>query len=183
MILDDELREHLAEGLLHLDFLRQFLRRTGFTEEIDNLGWPYGMDMNGPGDQIYDAQLEIMLRLLAPGLTSQVIFTSGDDEMWAHCHWLEGDVPDEEVVYDIGCVIIIKGQDPQQVAEWRHWIWWMAQRKLQSFIGVHDTIEEPHFVWVLPEAITDEIMAAWDVILSAWEVKQFYEHRKLPHER
>ncbi|MCL6443708.1 MAG: hypothetical protein K6T83_09685 [Alicyclobacillus sp.] len=186
MIVDDELREHLAESLYHLEFLRDFMRRTGFVEEINELGWPYGRDPNGGwGDEIYDGQLNTMLRLLAPSLTGEATFTSNDAQIWNTCRLIDGVHEQDDVFFDLAFAILIKGEDAHEVEGWRRFIWWQECRAARgqlgptrpnTFLFVNEEEEQPHFIWVLPEPSTDEILEAWHKILVTWEVMNFYGH-------
>jgi hypothetical protein len=174
MIIDDELRDHFLESLTHLEFARDFLRRTGFVEEFNELGWMYGRDWGGGfSEELYDQQLSVMLSLLAPGLAGETFFSHSDDEFWATCNPIDSVWSRENICFDYGFAIFLKGDDPHEVQKWLRFIRWQDPSAL---IFVKDDETRPHFIWVLVEPMTEEIMQAWNMILVAWEVMQFYDH-------
>jgi len=185
MMVDDELRGHVAESIIHLTFIRNFMWRTGYISEVNELGWAYGSDPNyGWGDELYYSQLSTILDQLAPDLHGDVTFMSMDDEMWATCQVIDGIHNRERIEFDMACVIKITGTDAHELEGWRRFIWWQECHPNQdahltayvpdSLMFMNEDEESPHFLWVLPEASVDEIMNDWEKKLISREGTEFY---------
>lgn len=174
MNMDEELREHLILSLHHLAFARELLRRTGFVDELDEMGWAYGANPNGYFEvEAYDFQLNALLSLLTTELTGNVHFLSGDSEQWEN--WIRlstlASLPETER-FDLAVSIEIRGEE-RVVRKWQHFVHWF-QPEAEFLTDI--TMTEANFVWVLWEPDVLDIMMAWETLLTTWEVSHFYEH-------
>jgi hypothetical protein len=176
----DESYEHYAESLCHIQFLRDFVIRTSLTpHQFENeFSWPYGKDWNyGYSDDLYEGQFLSMLSVLDPKLTGSVnVVTTDDTEEWANIvHFDSGDHIDPDVaglMYEAAWAVTFIGNE-HDLTKWRHFIQWM---KPKAILARDERMEQCHFIWLLDELDGSTILDAWETILSAWEVMEFYDH-------
>ncbi|KPV42574.1 hypothetical protein [Alicyclobacillus ferrooxydans] len=175
----DELREHLYRGLEDIWFIRDFMRRTGFIDEVDQEGWGYGYDMNGMGD-LEDAQVQSLMALLAPDLEVEVSVPDLESGTWIDVMTL-ADITDpiQELIHNAPTLSVHFQGEPQELRKWAHFIHWLLpntnliqQKPAGSTLG---QLFWTDIYWVI-DWEWHSTLEAWEALLRAWEVMTFYEH-------
>ncbi|MFD1676093.1 hypothetical protein [Alicyclobacillus fodiniaquatilis] len=172
--------ENYALSLCHLEFLRDLVIRTGLTPQQYNqeISWPYGIDYNGGfGDDMYEMQLESILSIIAPNLKgSFTVVTPHDEEEWANLIYFDSGNPldpdDANLEYESVFAITLIGEQ-KDTAVWRHFIKWM---KPHAVFVRDESMGQEHFTWLLDELDVSAVLEAWEILLRAWEVMEFYDH-------
>ncbi len=175
----DELRDHLYSSLNDIWFIRDFMRRTGFVEEVDQEGWAYGYDMNGMGD-LENAQVQSIMALLAPDLEVEVAVPDLESGSWMDVMTgLDITDPIQELVHNAPTLSVHMKGEPQELQKWAHFIHWLLPTT--NLIQQEPTEESlGRLVWTDIYWIIDwewhTTFDAWETLLKSWEVMTFYEH-------
>lgn len=175
----DELREHLYHGLEDIRFIRDFMRRTGFIDEVDREGWAYGYDMNGMGD-LENAQVQSLMALLAPELEVEVSVPDVESGTWVDV-MNRTDITAfvQEVIHNAPTLSVHFQGEPEELRKWAHFIHWlMPNTNLMQQEQIEQTLGQ--LIWTDLYWVIDwewhTTLDAWETLLKAWEVMNFYEH-------
>ncbi len=173
---DTELTGHIESSLIHLQFARDFMWRTGMKEELIEEGWLYGADWNGTGE-LEASQFHIVVKLLMPELTVDVEqLVIGESEEWEE---IEVNFDRNRPPFSDEFVWVAEFRGKQE--ELQAWASFLNMFLPGGHIGYwtqeHWTESEPqtHFLWLVPQ---EEFlyMEAFTAMVSAWEVKTYYDH-------
>jgi hypothetical protein len=170
----DELRDHFHMSLSDIWFIRDFMRRTGFIDEVDEMGWGYGYDHNGMGE-LEDHQVQTIMAILAPELEPEVMLPDYETGEWTNFRSglpLTGDEISD--IQDSNMLSIYLQGDPEEFRKWVHFILWLSPTTNVIYDAESGDACEGLFWLVNLEEVSS--LEAWDVLLKAWEVMSFYDN-------
>ena len=175
--IDDELADHLDFALLHLQFARDFMWRTGMKNEFQNEGWAYGRDWNGT-DELIQSQFMTITKLLMPEITTDVMQLSiSESEEFSEMIF---DFAIDEKTFSDDFIYVVTFIGPDE--ELKKWSSFLKMVLPDSQIGYwqdshwsEGQAPRPHFLWLIAE---EQViyMDAFAAMVSVWEVKTYYDN-------
>lgn len=176
--IDAEMADHLDFALLHLRFARDFMWRTGLKKELYDEGWAYGHDYNGTGE-LERSQFDTITKLLMPGITTDVEELSLTESEELREMTFDFDVENPPPFFD-DYIYVAEFLGPEE--EMKAWSSFFKMFLPESHIGYWQDAHwgqgqtpRSHFLWLLSHE-QFVYMEAFTAMVSAWEVKIYYDH-------
>ena len=172
--MDEYFAEHAYKSLLHIRFLRDFMRRTGFIEEIET--FPYGAEPEGYyGDSLTGCQLREFMPLLEPDMTTDVMWGYEPDVESPVLVLENGEMVEEELDFCAIFTFSLPVKKEHTLMKWWHFIKWGAPyMSLGRFVNSEDDGGECNFCIIVPEPDESQLMDVYYALLGAWEVETYY---------
>lgn len=170
----DEMSDHFYSSLSDIWFIRDFMRRTGFINEVEEMGWGFGLDYSGMGE-LEDYQLKTIIGILAPELEAEVIMPDMETGEWIN-HRTSEPLSDDgkSDIQDSNVLSVYLQGEPDELKKWVHFIQWLSPTTHVIYDEESEDGDEGHFWVVNLEELSS--LEAWEVLLKAWEVSNYYDH-------